>query len=210
MHLWDGWFQRGAVKTERVRAGGHMWLDEDSGLRGDSLGPVMHLHDGASEVFYFLDGRCRVEFGDSAVIAEPGDFLFVPPEVPHNLIKEGRGDLRLMFAVAPNVFDNKWRTEGFRLAGWQGALKPIAVSGPGDLPGDAHLQSRAVWVNGVQMGRAEGGEHLYLILSGTVSYQDPLFSGMLKRGDWVHVVADRPHTLEASGALVLEMTPGAS
>lgn len=208
VQAWDDWFRRGTIKTEQMRAGGHMWLDGDKGLRGDLLGPVMHLHDGAAEVFYFLDGQCRVELGDTAVIAKAGDFLFIPPQVPHNLFKEGPEDMRLLFAVAPNVFDNKWRTEGFSTTGWEGAARPIPVSGPGELPGDHHLRSRALWIDGTQEGRLDQAERLYLVLSGQVQYQDSLMTGTMKRGDFVHVTAGRPHTLAAEAALVLEMAPG--
>lgn len=208
MHPWETWFQLGTVRTEQLRAGGHMWLEGDQGLRGDQLGPVMHLHDGASEVFYFLDGQCRVELGDSSLVAGAGDFLFVPPEVPHNLWKEGRADMRLVFAVAPNVVANKWRTEGYSLSGWEGAAQLMRVDQAGELAGDEHLRSRAVWVNGRQEGRADDRERLYVVASGHARYEDAMLSGTLDRGDFVHVLAGRPHTFLASGALLLEITPG--
>ena len=37
------------------------WPAGGVGLIGDSLGPIMHAHDDASEIFYFLSGRCRLE-----------------------------------------------------------------------------------------------------------------------------------------------------
>lgn len=207
MHRWERWFQQGTVKTEQLRAGAHMWLEGDTGLRGDRLGPLMHLHDGASELFFFLDGCCRVELGDSFVLANGGDFLFVPPEVPHNLWKEGPEDMRLVFVVAPNVFENKWRTDGFRLSGWEGSAPLARVEQAGELPGNEHLQSRAMRVRGRQLAEPDERERLYLVADGEVRYEDPLLSGVLGRGDFVHVVAGRPHSLEASDALVLEITP---
>ena len=196
----------GTIKTEMLRAGGLVWLDGDNGLRGDPLGPVMHLHDGAAEVFFFLDGRCRIEIGDTVSVVEAGHFVYVPPEVPHNLVKEGSGDLRLFFAVAPNFVDNKWRTTGFARDGWEGTTKVLRVSGPGALPGDGHLRSRAVRLQERVDGAVGEEERVYLVLQGAVRYVDSVLSGDLEQGDFVHVLAGRPHSLESDSALVLEVT----
>jgi len=48
-----------------------------------------HLHVGYETGIYVLEGRVRTRWGaalENEVISEPGDFLFVPPGVPHEAI----------------------------------------------------------------------------------------------------------------------------
>lgn len=48
-----------------------------------------HLHLGHETGIYVLEGRVLTRWGDqleNEVISEPGDFLFVPPGVPHEAI----------------------------------------------------------------------------------------------------------------------------
>ena len=75
------------------------------GISGDSVGArglSMHLvviapgarsephsHRGYETGIYVLDGRVETRYGsrlESSVISEAGDFLFIPPGVPHEAI----------------------------------------------------------------------------------------------------------------------------
>lgn len=45
-----------------------------------------HYHDGFETAIYILEGRVENRFGEGlkeSVITEAGDFLFIPPGVPH-------------------------------------------------------------------------------------------------------------------------------
>ena len=45
-----------------------------------------HYHDGFEAGIYILEGKVDNRFGEGlkeSVITEPGDFLFIPPGVPH-------------------------------------------------------------------------------------------------------------------------------
>ncbi len=45
-----------------------------------------HYHDGFEKAIYQLSGRVETRYGDGlreSVVTEAGDFLFVPPGVPH-------------------------------------------------------------------------------------------------------------------------------
>ncbi|VTU26894.1 cupin domain-containing protein [Variovorax sp. PBL-E5] len=45
-----------------------------------------HLHEGHETAIYVLQGRVETLYGDGlaqSVISEAGDFLFIPPDVPH-------------------------------------------------------------------------------------------------------------------------------
>lgn len=48
-----------------------------------------HLHEGYETGIYVLEGRVETRYGDRlehSVISEAGDFLFIPPSVPHEAI----------------------------------------------------------------------------------------------------------------------------
>jgi uncharacterized RmlC-like cupin family protein len=45
-----------------------------------------HVHDGYETAIYVLQGRVETRYGeqlDESIISEAGDFLFIPPGVPH-------------------------------------------------------------------------------------------------------------------------------
>ena len=48
-----------------------------------------HLHEGYETAIYVLQGRVETRYGDAlseSVVSEAGDFLFIPPGVPHEAI----------------------------------------------------------------------------------------------------------------------------
>jgi len=48
-----------------------------------------HFHDGYETAIYQLEGRVETRFGEGleqSVVTEAGDFLFVPPGVPHQAV----------------------------------------------------------------------------------------------------------------------------
>ncbi len=45
-----------------------------------------HAHRGYETAIYVLEGRVETRWGEglsSSVVSEPGDFLFIPPNLPH-------------------------------------------------------------------------------------------------------------------------------
>ncbi|HEY1569908.1 MAG TPA: cupin domain-containing protein, partial [Pseudonocardiaceae bacterium] len=46
-------------------------------------GAVPHHHTRSAELFFILDGSLQVLAGDQVATAETGDFLVVPPMMPH-------------------------------------------------------------------------------------------------------------------------------
>jgi uncharacterized RmlC-like cupin family protein len=69
-----------------------------AGARGLSMNLVVippgasakpHMHAGYESAVYVLEGRVETRYGPGlaqSVIAEAGDFLFIPPDVPHQPI----------------------------------------------------------------------------------------------------------------------------
>jgi uncharacterized RmlC-like cupin family protein len=71
---------------------------ETVGARGLSMNLVVippgataepHFHKGFESAVYVLEGRVETRYGpglEESVITESGDFLFIPPDVPHQPI----------------------------------------------------------------------------------------------------------------------------
>jgi uncharacterized RmlC-like cupin family protein len=48
-----------------------------------------HMHQGFETAIYVLEGRVETRYGENlskSVITEAGDFLFIPPDMPHEAI----------------------------------------------------------------------------------------------------------------------------
>jgi uncharacterized RmlC-like cupin family protein len=77
---------------------------ETAGAKGLSMHIVVippgaaaepHLHEGYETAIYVLQGRVQTRYGDGlahSVISEAGDFLFIPPNVPHEAINLSKSE----------------------------------------------------------------------------------------------------------------------
>jgi len=90
---------RGGQGEERQRLGYVVGVSERvCGSTGISLSRVVvppgatsepHYHDGYETAIYQLAGRVETRYGErleQSVVTEAGDFLFVPPGVPHQAV----------------------------------------------------------------------------------------------------------------------------
>ena len=77
-----GMTRQGAITPDLCSSRG-LWMGFVSAPPGSS---GIHHHEDAESGIYVLKGRIKVHFGDtldSSVIAETGDFLYIPPFAPH-------------------------------------------------------------------------------------------------------------------------------
>jgi len=75
-----------------------------------------HLHDGYETAIYQLEGRVETRYGDGlerSVVTEPGDFLFVPPGVPHQAVNLSATE-RAVAIVARNDANEAERVVPYR------------------------------------------------------------------------------------------------
>ena len=68
-------------------------------------GPPVHQHAAEDDSFYMLDGELTFIVDDAEVVAGPGTFVLVPPEVPHTFANRGDKPARFMNVHAPAGFD---------------------------------------------------------------------------------------------------------
>jgi mannose-6-phosphate isomerase-like protein (cupin superfamily) len=62
----------------------------------------VHFHEGAAELFVFLDGACEMTVGDEVQVVEAGNTVYVGPNVPHKLKAIGDRPLKMFLVVTPN------------------------------------------------------------------------------------------------------------
>ncbi|WP_238163732.1 cupin domain-containing protein [Kribbella pittospori] len=70
-------------------------------------GPPPHFHKESPEMFYLLDGALRILAGDQVVTVDKGDYLLVPPLMPHawGTPMEVGADVLIVKAPGNNRFD---------------------------------------------------------------------------------------------------------
>lgn len=67
---------------------------------GTPPGPY-HLHRQVENVYYVLEGRGVIRINGVDHHVEPGQAVFIPPDVPHSAHNDGDGPLRLLEIYAP-------------------------------------------------------------------------------------------------------------
>lgn len=212
---WQPWIAQHLPFTEIKRGGATVWTREGHGLIGDSLGPIMHIHDNASEIFYFVAGRCRLEIGNSEEIFGPGDFVLVPPQVPHNLWNAGDEDLLVFWLVAPNFVNNKWRTDNFPPGAMEWRAIRSHVQDADELPGDDNIRSRVLALRaGTRLAgqTGDGQEAVVYLLNGAAQVAVGKLTGLLQAHDLVNVPVGTNYSVTATGEdasiLLFEMPRG--
>jgi mannose-6-phosphate isomerase-like protein (cupin superfamily) len=212
---WHAWIEQRIPSTEIQRGGATVWPAGGRGLIGDSLGPIMHLHDGASEIFYFIAGRCRLEIGNSEEVFGPGDFVLVPPEVPHNLWNAGQDDLLVFWIVAPNFVTNKWRTSGFPPGAMDRRALRSRVDSDSVLPGDPNIRMRSLTLRDRATHAAdteERREAIVYVTHGRVEVRVGRLGGRLGAHEFVHVPVGTQYSVVPAGepatVLLFEMPGG--
>jgi len=62
---------------------------------------LMHAHADLDQAVYVLNGRCRLESEGEAAEMGPGEIVYLPAGVPHQVTVTGEKDLRVLVIYAP-------------------------------------------------------------------------------------------------------------
>jgi mannose-6-phosphate isomerase-like protein (cupin superfamily) len=68
-------------------------------------GPDLHAHDGEDDSFYVLEGELTFTVDGDEVVAGPGTFVLVPPDVQHTFANRSDAVARCINIHAPAGFD---------------------------------------------------------------------------------------------------------
>jgi mannose-6-phosphate isomerase-like protein (cupin superfamily) len=80
-------------------------------VQARSDGPEMHVHAGEDDSFYILEGELTFMVDDEQVVAGPGTFVLVPPQVPHTFANRGDVVARFINVHAPAGFDLRFERD---------------------------------------------------------------------------------------------------
>jgi mannose-6-phosphate isomerase-like protein (cupin superfamily) len=74
-------------------------------------GPGIHTHGDEDDSFYILEGELTFDVDGEEVVAGPGTFVLVPPDVPHTFANRGDSAARFINVHAPAGFDLRLEAE---------------------------------------------------------------------------------------------------
>ncbi|MER7132060.1 cupin domain-containing protein [Streptosporangium saharense] len=82
--------------------GGALTANKATFLEG-SPGAPAHFHTRATEMFYVLRGSMRILLNDTVVTLGQGDFLTVPPTVPHAFAPSVGSEAEMLVVFTPGM-----------------------------------------------------------------------------------------------------------
>jgi quercetin dioxygenase-like cupin family protein len=92
-----------------------------------------HVHRRIEEIFYVVEGEFHVRAGDQMVRANPGDFILIPPGVPHGYANPSGNPAKMLVTISPAGVHDLYFEELAEL---------LAKPGPPDLQAIAELRQR--------------------------------------------------------------------
>ena len=206
---WEPWAAQSIPRSEIVRGGAAVWPKGAQQLIGDTLGPIMHSHDLATEIFFFVSGQCRLEIGGTAELFVPGDVVLIPPDVPHNLWNAGEEDLLVFWLVSPHFVSNKWRTQNFVEGAMQMRAVRARVQSGINLPSNGHINMRIVMPGEAAADcTTERSEAVIYTAAGSAAVKVGHLGGALAAHQFVHVSTHTPYAVTPSQdslAVIFEM-----
>ena len=88
-----------AYKAEGQRPAGGPTFLEFTAAPGFKTGD--HIHSQIEEIFYVVEGEFQIRAGDRALRATRGDFVLVPPGVPHGFANPVGGPAKMVLLISP-------------------------------------------------------------------------------------------------------------
>jgi quercetin dioxygenase-like cupin family protein len=116
-------------------------------LQAGSPGTPAHLHTRASELLFVLGGELRALAGEQVHALEPGDFLLLPPRLPHAFAPAPGRDADVLVVFTPGLarFDYYRLLE--RVARGEATVQDIRESSERY---DNHYVDSSVWREALQ------------------------------------------------------------
>ncbi len=100
---------RSRIPLDGKASGGRVCLTIGISGPGDLVRPHAHTF---AEAFYLLDGEMTFRIGNARVTARAGDFVYLPPNVPHQPVNESGEEATLLTICLPAGFEQFQREVG--------------------------------------------------------------------------------------------------
>ena len=92
-----------------------------------------HIHSQIEEIFYVVEGEFQIRAGDRVLRAKPGDFVLVPPGVPHGFANPVSDPAKMVLLISPAGVHERYFEELAAI---------LATPGPPDIQAIAGLRKR--------------------------------------------------------------------
>lgn len=115
-----------AYKAEGERPGGGPTFLEFTAASGFSTGD--HVHSRIEEIFYIVEGEFQIRAGDRTIQARPGDFVLVPPGVPHGFGNPDGAPAKMVLLISPAGVHERYFEELAELLAKPGAPDIQAIA----------------------------------------------------------------------------------
>ena len=106
--------------------------------------PPSHVHEGADEALFVLEGKLTVYADNQSLTAGAGAFFFLPKGIPHSFVVES-GSARLLMIVAPSGVLAMFSEVEERVGPREMPARP--------LPGDIAAVAQQLEKHGVRLAR---------------------------------------------------------
>jgi mannose-6-phosphate isomerase-like protein (cupin superfamily) len=104
-------------------------------------GPPPHHHRGGPELFFIIEGGLHVLAGEEVVTIRDGDYLFVPPHMPHAFATPDDTGVDMLFLM-PGIERFEYFRLGDRVRTGEARIEELLESMEGF---DNHLEDSPVW-----------------------------------------------------------------
>lgn len=100
------WFSGNLVTLKATGAQTRGRLTVAEFLNPAGFAPPLHRHLREDEMFHVLSGNAEFRCGEQALIAGPGDFVFLPVGLPHTFLVGLEEPLHLLQITTPSGFED--------------------------------------------------------------------------------------------------------
>ena len=94
-----------ALKAGAAQTAGAVSVYE-GGLPARTAGPPLHVHSGADEALYILEGEVTIRLGQQTIRADAGSFVWMPRGVPHTFANLGGEPARMLGLAVPGGIED--------------------------------------------------------------------------------------------------------
>ena len=115
-----------AYKAAGERPGGGPTVLEFTAVQNFSTGD--HIHSKIEEIFYVVEGECQIRAGDRLLTAHAGDFVLVPPGVPHGIGNPNGSPAKVVILISPAGVHERYFEELAEILAKPGAPDIQAIS----------------------------------------------------------------------------------
>ena len=115
-----------AFKAVGNRPGGGPTVLEITAAPGFSTGD--HVHSKIEEIFYVVEGEFQIRAGDRSFTAHAGDFVLVPPGVPHGFGNPDGSPAKMVLLISPAAVHERYFEELAEILARLGAPDIQAIS----------------------------------------------------------------------------------